>query len=313
MYGKLTATTSADINVPADKYVVAANSWVAPIDIKEITDDDMEGITDKSIYFFNTGTDTEGDNTLNGGDRWAAGTYVSVPIHSAPYTGDDHIPSMQGFYVWSTTNGTLHLDYERHVRGQGRGSIVSGRMHAPKQVREDNEPTVAKLFFRGSRYFDRLVILEREDFTLGYDSGWDGEAWGGSDLSPYACVATTDRWDAVSAIPEYEGTVIGFRAGEDEECTIDFVYSEENEPLYLYDTETQAYSRVVTGNAYHFTTSDKAYHERFILTRTNGQSTITGYGNVDSEGAKAKKFIANDKMYILVNGLLYDATGKVVK
>ena len=313
MGGKLTATTSADIEVPADKYVVAANSWVAPIDINAITDDDMEGITDKSIYFFNTGTDTEGDNTLNGGDRWAAGTYVSSPIHAAPYTGDDHIPSMQGFYVWSTTNGTFHLDYERHVRGTTRGSVVSGPMHAPKYSAESNEPVVAKLHFRGSRYDDRLVVLEREDFTLGYDSGWDGEAWGGSDLSPYSCVATSDRWDAVSAIPEYEGTMVGFRAGEDNEYTIEFEYSEEEAPLYLYDTEAKTYSRVVNGNAYYFTTSDKAYHERFIFTR-NAPSIITGFENLNGgDDAKAVKFINHDQMYIFVNGLLYDATGKVVK
>ena len=220
---------------------------------------------------------------------------------------------MQGFYVSTTSAGTFHLDYERHVRPTGGRTIVSNPMYAPRRAAMSDEPEVAKLFFRGHRYHDKLVVLEREDFTRGYDSGWDGEAWGGSDLSPMAYVSIDGRYDAVSAVPEYEGTVIGFRAGEDNECTIDFEYSEENEPLYLYDTETKQYTRVVTGNAYHFTTSDKAYHERFILTRNNPQ-TPTDIGNGEaSGGARAKKFILNDKMYIMINGLLYDATGKVVK
>lgn len=308
MEGTLVATTTQDIAIPAG-YTVIANSWVAPIDINAITDDDMENISDKTIYFFNTGTDADG----NHGTGTAAGTYRATPIHSASYTGDWQIPSMQGFYVSTETAGTFHLDYERHVRPAGGRTIVSNPMYAPRRAAMSDEPEVAKLFFRGHRYHDKLVVLEREDFTRGYDSGWDGEAWGGSDLSPMAYVSIDGRYDAVSAVPEYEGTVIGFRAGEDNECTIDFEYSEENEPLYLYDTETKQYTRVVTGNAYHFTTSDKAYHERFILTRNNPQ-TPTDIGNGEASGnMRAKKFILNDKMYIMINGLLYDATGKVVK
>ena len=324
MEGTLAATTSQDIDVPAGQFVVMANSWVAPIDIKLLTDNDFENITEKSVYFFNTGSDPEGTGTVtdeSGGiseeTRWAAGTYVSVPIHAASYTGkDDHIPSMQGFYVvGGTSNGTLHLDYNRHVRKSTRG-YASGRMHAPKRglAAADGEPEVAKLFFRGNRYDDRLIILEREDFTEGYDSGWDGEAWGGNDAAPMSYVSIQGRQDAVSAVPEYEGTLIGFRAGEDSEYLINFVYSPENEPLYLYDTETNQYSQVVTGNAYHFTTSDKQAHERFILTRKAPQ-VATGVEPTSDSSLKgrAKKLLIEDKLYILLNGMLYDATGKVVK
>ncbi|MBQ7438600.1 MAG: Ig-like domain-containing protein [Paludibacteraceae bacterium] len=319
MAGTLAATTSQDIAIPAG-YTVIANSWVAPIDINAITDDDMEGISDKAIYFFNTGSDSErtGAVTENatGDERWAAGTYVTIPIHSAPYTGtDDHIPSMQGFYVWSTTAGTLHLDYDRHVRGQGRGTIVSGRMHAPKRVQTgDNEPEVLKIIARGNHYDDRLVVLEREDYTRRYDSGWDGEAWGGSDLSPMVYITNEAGVDeAVSAIPEFEGTVITFRAGEDSEYRFEFVYSEDAEPLYLFDTENNTYTQIMTGNAYYFTTSDKAPHSRFILTRKAPQIATGTELTSDGEGANAKKLLIEDKMYILLNGMLYDATGKVVK
>jgi hypothetical protein len=292
--------------------VVVANSWVAPIDINAITQDDMEGMTEKTIYFFNTGTDTEG----TGGTGTAAGTYRASPINAASYTGDWQIPSMQGFYVvGGASDGTLHLDYERHVRPSDARSIVNNPMYAPRRSAENDEPEVAKLYFRGHRYYDRLIVLEREDFTRGYDSGWDGEAWGGNDAAPMSYVSTEGRWDAVSAIPEYEGTVIGFRAGEDSEYTIDFVYSPESEPLYLLDTENNTYTQVITGNAYHFTTGDKASHERFVLTRKSPQIT-TGIDNVQSgnvQGTRARKILIEDKMYILINGMLYDATGKVVK
>ena len=321
MEGTLAATTSQDIDVPAGQFVVMANSWVAPIDIKLLTDNDFENITDKSVYFFNTGSDPEGDNSITpeatDDARWAAGTYVSVPIHAASYTGkDDHIPSMQGFYVvGGTSNGTLHLDYNRHVRKSTRG-YASGRMHAPKRglAAADGEPEVLKIIARGSRYDDRLIVLEREDFTRRYDSGWDGEAWGGSELSPMVYITNEAGVDeAGSAIPEYEGTVITFRAGEDSEYRFEFIYSEDAEPLYLFDTENNTYTQIMTGNAYYFTTSDKAPHSRFILTRKTPQIATGVEPTSDGESAKARKLLIGDKLYILLNSMLYDATGKVVK
>ena len=314
MEGTLTATTNQDITIPANKFVVVANSWTAPIQINELTDDDMEGLTDKTIYFFNTGSDPNQAGELNKENgRYAAGTYVSVPIHSAPYTGDSYIPSMQGFYVvGGGADGTLHLDYERHVRAP-RTNTPSGPMHAPaRRVAADNEPQVAKFLFRGKRYDDRLIILERPDFTRGYDSGWDGEQWGGNAAAPMSYVVTETRWDAVSAIPEYEGTVIAFRAGEDSEYTIHFDYDGMEDALYLLDTDTQIYTRVLKGNSYTFTCTDKAEHNRFILTRKAPQ-IATGTDHINTgENAKAVKFIKDDKIFIFVNGMLYDATGKMV-
>ncbi|MEE0951781.1 MAG: InlB B-repeat-containing protein [Paludibacteraceae bacterium] len=315
MEGTLVSTTNQDITIPANRFVVVANSWTAPIQIGSLEDDDMEGLTDKTIYFFNTGKDPDQEGQLNQENgRYAAGTYVSVPIHSAPYTGDSYIPSMQGFYVVgsSTTDGTLHLDYERHVRAP-RTNTPSGPMHAPaRRVAADDEPQVAKFLFRGTRYDDRLIILERPDFTRGYDSGWDGEQWGGNAAAPMSYVVTETRWDAVSAIPEYEGTVIAFRAGEDSEYTIHFDYDGMEDALYLLDTDTQIYTRVLKGNSYTFTCTDKAEHNRFILTRKAPQ-IATGTDHINTgENAKAVKFIKDDKIFIFVNGTLYDATGKMV-
>jgi hypothetical protein len=310
MEGTLAATTTQDITIPIG-YTVIANSWVAPIDITTFTDDDMENISDKTIYFFNTGTDAAG----TAGTGTAPGTYVAVPKNSASYVGTWQIPSMQGFYISTTSAGTLHLDYDRHVRPADDRTIVSNPMYAPRRAKAaEEEPAVLKIFARGSRYQDKLVVLEREDFTRGYDSGWDGEAWGGGTLSPMVYVTGEGREDAVSAIPEFEGTVIAFKAGEDNEYTIDFEYNSE-EPLYLLDTENNTYTQIMTGNAYYFTTSDKSKHARFILTRKSPQIT-TGVGNVSGDevqGTKAKKLLIEDKMFIMVNGMLYDATGKIVK
>ena len=323
MSGTLAETGSQGIKVPAGKYMVVGNAWTAPIQIANFDDDDLEDIPVKSIYFFNTGSDPDKTGTLvddpDASARWAASTYISIPIHSAPFTGDSIISAMQGFYVDNTSGGsegTLHLQYDKLVRPKNsRQNIVSGPLHAPRRIAAvDDEPTVAKLWVCGSHYDDRLVVLEREDFTRGYDPGWDGEKWEGNAIAPMVyAINGNNGQDAVAAVPDMEGTVVGFKAGEDEEYTFRFNYSSEAEELYLLDTETMLYTRVLTGNTYYFSTNDKAYHNRFILTRTSGSQTPTGCENITGETDNAVKFINNNKMFIFVRGILYDATGKVIK
>ena len=324
MSGTLATTADQTINVPAGAYMVVGNSWTAPIQIDNFTEDDMKNLASSTVYFFNTGSDPSGqgaiqDEGVSDENRWAAGTYVPVPINSAPYTGDATIPAMQGFYVvGGGSDGTLHLDYDRLVRPQKTGqNIVSGEMHAPRRMAfADGEPNVMKLFVGGNRYDDRLVLLEREDFTYGFDNGWDGDKWSGNTASPSVWTFREDNtYDAVSAIPDLEGPIIGFQAGEDDEYTFRFNYPGDADIIYLLDTDTKIYTRVLTGNTYTFTTSDKAEHMRFILTRSDAPEVATGVGETSDSSVKgkAKKFINNGKMYIFVNGILYDATGKVVR
>ena len=121
--------------------------------------------------------------------------------------------------------------------------------------------------------------------------------------------------EAVSAIPDFEGTIIGFQAGEDDEYTFRFDYSGEADAIYLLDTETKVYTRVLTGNTYSFTTSDKLEHQRFVLTRSDAPQIATGIEPISDSSLKgrAKKLLIEDKLYILLNGMLYDATGKLVR
>ena len=318
MSGTLTATGTVDINVPANANMVVGNSWTAPIDINALTTDDLEGLT-ANIYFFNTGVDKTGEAGA-AGSRYAGSTYVTVPVHSAPYTGDDHINSLQGFFVKNTggSAGTLHLDYERHVRKTTRDNILSDEMHAParRTALSSDEPVVLKMKVSGENYDDKLLLLEREDFTEGFDNGWDGDKWDGNESALY--IYTTDNngtENSVSAMPQLEGTIIGFRAGEDDAYTLNFEYLNSDETLYLYDVENNTYTQIMTGMTYRFFTTDNEKHARFIITRSNGQEVATGVESTSGslDRSKAKKLLIEDKMFIMVNGMLYDATGKVVK
>lgn len=320
MTGTLVATADVDIDVPANSYQIIGNSWVAPIQIANFEDEDFGDIP-KTVYFFNTGSDTGGSGAVSGNatgeTRWAAGTYVAVPIHMAEYTGEDKIiPSMQGFYVANTGSaGTLHLDYDKLVRQHGVSNYIQGQMHAPRRIaKASNDPVMLKMIVRGSRYDDRLIVAEREDFTKGHDDGWDGAKWDGSTISPTIWSQNDEGGvESVTATPDMEGTIIGFRAGEDNEYTFHFEYDDMAEPLFLLDMDERMYVRILTGTTYTFTCADKGEHNRFLLTR-KAPGIPTGCEPIDGGGGpKAMKFIKDNKLYILLNGVLYDATGKVVE
>ena len=325
MDGTLAPTTGKDIAVSEGKSMVVGNSWTAPIQITQFEDEDFDGLL-KNVYLYNTGNDESHSasttSSPTGDAIYAAGTYISVPIHSAKYTDVKVISSLQGFFVKDdhevAGGGTLSLSYSKHVRPSVGNSVVNGAMHAPKRVADETDrPAVLKMKVSGSQYDDRLILLEREDFTIGYDAGWDGDKMGDVATSPRITTTREDGTaDAVAALPDLEGTLINFRAAStDDQYTLYFDYeTEDAEPLYLLDLTNNAYTRVETGSSYTFVTTDKADHKRFALTRYRAPQITTDVEEAqgDNGQGKAVKFIENDKLYILRNGVLYDGTGKKV-
>lgn len=109
---------------------------------------------------------------------------------------------------------------------------------------------------------------------------------------------------------------MGFRAGEDDQVyTFSFEYDDYAEPLYLYDKDTEVYTRITADNSYLFMTTDNDDHARFSLTRhmpgvATGAEELSAGSNQPSA---ARKLIINDHLYILRSGQLYDVTGKTVK
>ena len=67
-------------------------------------------------------------------------------------------------------------------------------------------------------------------------------------------------------------------------------------------------------NTYAFTYNEDDMSGRFVISRQAfGVPTVaTGNENV-SDDAKPIKFIKDDHIFILVRGILYDITGKVVR
>ena len=317
MDGTLNPTTSKTLTVPAGVEMVFANSWSAPIDIGTFTDDAF-GITTKTVYLFNTGfAPNKGDATEGTGT--AAGTYIVVPIHASPYTGNELIAPMQGFYVDNTgkSAGTITMDYATVVRPTRDRNIVAGPMRAPKRVAAENEPAVMKIKATGSRYSEWIVILEREDFSAGFDNGWDGKNLNEPGVAPILYALREDGTkDAVSAIPTYEGTVVGFRIGEDNNYTFSFNYDGED-IWYLNDLKEEKSTLIDAANTYSFVAEAGDAEARFIISATPIAKLPTGIDNDANDAndgmVKVRKLIINDQLYIIRAGRMYNAVGSIVK
>lgn len=319
MGGTLVPTTSKSVTMSASTDMVLANSWTAPIYIGGFTASTFTS-TPATIYLFNTGSAENGSSVGS-----EAGTYVAIPIFTTPYVGGGLIAPMQGFFV--TTNGgsagTITMNYADLVRPADSRSIVAGPMYAPKRAEEGDEPvlqdqpeeapTVLKIWANGSVYNDRLVILAREDFSEGFDNGWDGSKMSFGVASPSVYVINAQGgYDAVSAIPNLEGTVIGFRAGEDKVCTMTFDYNGE-EIWYLNDLQEQRSTEINSEINYPFTTSAGDSEVRFIVSKTPINHMPTGIEEISDQNSVVRKQMIDDKLYIIRGGRIYSAQGALVK
>ena len=311
MGGTLNPTSSdKEITIPANKEFVMANSWSAPISVCNFTNTTLP-LTDKTIYLFNTGHNESGAT-----EGTAAGTYVAMPISSAIYTGNYLIAPMEGFYVDNTdgSEATITLKYDELVRPSGSHTdIVAGPMHAPKRIAATEEPAVMKLKATGSRYSERVVILEREDFSTGFDNGWDGKNLNEPGVAPILYTLREDGTkDAVSAIPTYEGTVVGFRNGEDNFYTFSFEYDGEDN-WYLNDLKEQKSTLINAAETYEFVAEPGDTEARFVISATPIHKIATGNESAGAEAAKVRKLIIDDKVYIIRGGRMYSVDGQMIK
>lgn len=312
--GTLVATGDKSITIPANTSVMAvANSWTAPIYVKNITFTDCEP---ENIYIYNTGYNPkEGSAAIKGGDRFAAGTYHTVPINSSPYTGDSLIASMQGFFVRNklSSAGSMVINYDDVVRPSGNRNINAGQMHAPKREAAA-EPVVMKLYVSDSEHNDRVVLLERSDFSRGFDNGWDGEKFQVNAVKTAPrlfAINETGGKEAVSAIPEIEGTVIGFRPGTETNYTISFEYSGA-QTFYLYDTSTGFTTLIDSESEYAFTSNGANEDARFVIARAPAIATgVEDYSQTSKVGSR--KLLIDGLLYIERAGQVYTIEGTPVK
>lgn len=298
-----------------------ANSWTAPIDVKAMEESDFDG-SEATIYIFNAGSPAQAEDAdVPSSSAVDPGQWVSIPVEAAPYLPENLtvIPSMQAFRINTTAaKASLTLDYKKHVydpalnRADG---IEIKPLRAPKH--NDARPNIMRFFVEApSGYKDNMYLFEREDFMETFDNGWDGRKVFGVSNAPQIYGINGDLKTAINAISDLEGQQVGFKTGTaDSEYTITFNY-EGDDTWYFNDTKEQEATLISNDAEYTFTTESDENTARFYISATPIQKVATGVENVqgnDVETNKVHKVLINDHIYIILDGKMYDATGKKIK
>jgi hypothetical protein len=290
---------------------VLANSYTAPIDIKQFVDGDFSAGVEATIYLFNTGSknDVIAHPELNGD---LAGQFIAIPIHQAgemvgSFQLPIFIPSMQGFYVKTNNDGsTLTLDYKRLVWEATNGN-------APLRAKRADEQKKASLCvtIEADGWRDQVYLLEAEEYDAAFENGYDAHKLMQGNLN----IFTLEGEDAlaVDATNRIAGTKLGVRTGEETAYTLTFGSVSGEAEWSLYDAETQATIDIEEGTQYtFFAEPNSEIRDRFYITERNDAPAITTDLEEVNTGAASHKFIKDGQLFVMKNGLIYNTLGVVV-
>ena len=244
---------------------VFANSYAAPIDLKNFTVEDFDEGIERTFYLFNSGSwnqwnagESDGSNLGNNGDA-TPGHYCAIPVLLVRQYDERYditcVPPMQGVYVVATTDGaTIHLNYEKHV-WNAQGTRLNEPMRVQGRSADVAERRLRVQVNSAHSGADRIYLFEDAEYSAGYDNGYDAVKQIADGLAnlyismPFgkAEVAATDNADSTS---------VGFAAGEDDSYTLTFT-SLTGDSLYWQDTENDSVFAIKEGGQYTFYATPK--------------------------------------------------------
>jgi len=259
-------------------------------------------------------------NFITGEYTDAENVYVSVPTSDfseyiqKPVSEAVLLPGWC-FFVQVSENATVSF------AAAGQEDDSSLPIYAPK--REQAMPTVKTgIILSSETASDKTTILVSDKYSVtDYEINADLEKMFGNGytLATYSLAGTTrlvynamSNSDATNVIP------IGYRAPADGEYTfaINPRYAENGafEHVNLIDYETGFVTDLLV-SSYSFATERTQNDERFALNVVKAPQTATDI-TVTGDGLQVtgpQKVIINDKLYIIVDGKMYDAKGVMVK
>ncbi len=295
---------------------VLANSFTAPIDIAQFSTEDFSEGVDPTIYIFNTGSRTDASQIVDIAEKAEAkGQYLAVPVNNvdamkAAYKYPTVIAPMQGFCIKTEKEGTVTLNYERLVWNGNYSEHPNTPLRTPKKA--VNLSTLGSLCvtISANGWSDNLYMLESESYDKAYEAGYDATKMNSGEFNVFAVEGESRL--AVDATNNIIGTYVGVRAGEETTYTLSFSHLMTNNELFLLDKETNEIVDIYDGVEYTFYAEPNSeITDRFqILGREKTPEVTTAIEEAaDNDGTKVHKFIKDNQLYILKNGVLYNATG----
>lgn len=306
-----------DLTYSSDGYNALANSFAAPIDISQFTALDFIN-AEPTISVLNTGTQEQSDNP--GEDVNAPGKFLSIPVATATDLASSFgyplvIPSMQGFFVQANSAGAkIKLDYNRLVWTADYSGLRENKpLRAPANTKDGQEELGSlKVTITANGWTDHTYLLESEKYADWYERGYDARKIMSEDMDIYTI--SGDEKLSVNATNSIIGTRVGVRTGGETAYTLVFTNLRTEDELALYDKETDEAIDINNYTEYTFFAEPNAeITDRFlIIERAGAPTNTTGVDDAEDE-ANVHKFIKDNQLYILKNGVLYNGTGARVK
>ncbi|MBR4432691.1 MAG: hypothetical protein IKS76_05805, partial [Paludibacteraceae bacterium] len=314
MAGNLTSTADREITLTCEGTGnnIIGNSYTAPISIASlVTAFKDDGNVTKTVYIYCAGRDADKGTGASGATE-EAGQWLAIPMEASGFDaweGLKVIPAMQAFLIQVSGETSMTMDYATLVRSNTAN--YTEKLRAPQRFAEEKATTLTRLRVADSQTHTDLYLFEGNQFSEAFDNGWEAQYMEGDGRSAKLYAIASEDKMAVLATDELEGTIVGFAPGQETAYTFSFTGG--TGEYYLNDLKLKQSTLISEENSYLFT-YEEGDENRFYISRTplTSPQTPTGVDNTKVT-PKAQKFIYQDKLYILRNGVLYDATGKVVK
>lgn len=270
---------------------------------------DADRVGGASITVGSIGTNAQGQY------EWKSSSvrYVTVPDDGAGDTYDQRrvidydFPAFKPFYVQVGTSGDVTFSYAS--RNSAAPARISNNM--PQEIN-------VAVALSTATYGDTTYLLVGDGFSDEYEIGDDLMKMPHANVSLFTIGSTYDLFaNALNKQSAENGVPVGYTAPSAGYYLFSHVENAESawlEHLWLEDKETGAKVDLLDA-PYEFETTAGTNKTRFVLFAVlkKNSETPTDIGGTGEEIDKPIKFIYNDKMYILRNGILYDATGKKVR
>jgi hypothetical protein len=283
----------------------------------------------KTVYLYNTGSESDWINAGSGtlpdslNTTTTAGQYTAIPQAWAGHALLQHqIPSMQAFLVKAQANdinATLYIPYS------STGTVVADSVaqRSKRILTKASSPDIWTIVdVKGSRFSDRMWLFTEPTCTHGFDNGWDGEKFFGSNLAPQIFALEQDGDYQVNSVDDINNTYLGFQSGEDSIYTLTFTHQNlglKYGNVYLTDSETQEMIDITaSGTQYTFLSlpTDTIARRFKIVTL---QDIATSVNSPVVKGNKLSLFGSNHSVYIDNKSdeigflYLYDMTGRFIQ
>lgn len=310
--GALTSTTEKEITLTHESngQNIVGNSWLAPIDIASLCTGLAGEDVEKTVYIYCAGND---GGAVGIGSTETAGQWLAIPIEAAgweAWTGLKVIPAMQAFCIKANSETTLTLNYDDHVRSAASAQL-NQPLRAPKHDADAEAIDLIRIRVADSQTHTDLFLFEGEQFSEEFDNGWEAKYMSSDGRSAKLYAETAVGHMAVVAQPEFEGTILGFAPGKETEYT--FTFSGPDKGYYLNDLKMKKSTLISEDESYLFSFEDGDTNRFYISkTRIDAPTIATGTENT-GDGAKAKKVIVNNILYIILNGKVYNTEGIMIK